>query len=514
MLSELKKEHGQLFEDSKIKNPKNMERLIEILSSFNLSSVKADIKGLAFEHFIHSYTRGIKNDLGQFFTPRHIVKMMVQFIKPQIGETIYDPFCGTGGMLIECYRYINQRISAKKDKNILRKNTLFGRDHTDVARIAMMNMIMFGDGHSNITRGDTFSLLGESKNKYDIVITNIPFSQETDHYQGYPVNPSGEKNGDSIAVQHCLASLKQNETSRAAIIVPIGFLFRDDLKNERDYILNNWNLERVIELSPKCFQPYTEQQTAVLFLSKINNKTISYFYFRVKNDGFSQDGYRVPLPGENDIDRTIDGQGGDQHHVSNYNENKFKKIDFLIQGKSFELHEIAKVTTGANNISPKTKPGDINNGTLPIMMVSDLAKHHIDYFLTESNYKLTKLAVQEKKPYLFPKETTLIATTGKASLKNHRALLAVNAYATSTLTGIESKKGKMHPYCLFYFFLHFDIEKITYDLGYPGITASVLQKIRIPNYSEKKQNIIIRRISEAIEFQQNLKIKHSEIINI
>lgn len=82
-----------------------MERLMELLSSFRLSSVRDDIKGIAFEHFIHSYTRGTNNDLGQYFTPRHIVRMMVHFLKPQIGETIHDPFCGTGGMLIECFRY-------------------------------------------------------------------------------------------------------------------------------------------------------------------------------------------------------------------------------------------------------------------------------------------------------------------------------------------------------------------------------------------------------------------------
>ena len=284
---------------------KNMERLIEILSSFRLSSVKEDIKGLAFEHFIHSYTRGTKNDLGQYFTPRHIVRMMVHFLKPQIGEIIYDPFCGTGGMLIECFRYINQHIKAPRDKQTLRKKTLFGRDNSSVARIAMMNMIMFGDGHSNIQQGDSYGLLGETKNRYDIVITNIPFSQKTDLYEGYPVMPRGEKNGDSIAVQHCLESLKMKETSRAAIIVPIGFLYKGELSQERKYIFDKWTLERIVELSPKCFQPYTEQQTAMLLISRQPRKK-TYDYYQVKNDGYSQDGYRVPLPGENDIDRAMD----------------------------------------------------------------------------------------------------------------------------------------------------------------------------------------------------------------
>ena len=513
MLSELQKEHGRLFEQTRIENPKNLERLVEILSSFRLSSVKADIKGLAFEHFIHSYTRGTKNDLGQYFTPRHIVKMMVHFLKPQIGETVYDPFCGTGGMLIECFRYINQRVDNPQDKQRLKEETLFGRDNSPVARIAMMNMIMFGDGHSNIKRGDSFVRLGETKNKHDIVITNIPFSQQTDFYEGYPVMPSGTKNGDSIAVQHCLESLKGKETARAAIIVPIGFLYKPQLSRERRYIFQNWKLEKVVELSPKCFQPYTEQQTAILLVKRAVGKTSSFFYYRIKNDGFSQDGYRVPLPGENDIDKTMDGQGGLEYLANQSGEFQFKNITPIVQRGEILLEEVADVTGGAGNISPKTKIGDVNNGVHPIMMVADLARNHIDYYLTESSYKLTDRAVVEKRPHLFSKNTILIPTTGKASLKNHRALLGIDAYATSTLTGIEAKEEKIHPFVLFYFFLNFDIEQITYDLGYPGITTSILRSVPIPNYSGRRRREIISRVKDAVELHKGFKAKHKEIIS-
>ena len=514
MLSELRKEHGKLFAQSKIENPKNMERLIEILSSFHLSSVNDDIKGLAFEHFIHSYTRGAQNDLGQYFTPRHIVRLMVQLLDPKIGEKIYDPFCGTGGMLIECFRYINQRTFDPEDLKILRQDTLFGRDLSDVARIAMMNMIMFGDGHSNIQRGNSFSMLGETKHEFDIVITNIPFSQSTDFYAGYPVVPSGEKNGDSVAVQHCLESLSQKSSSRAAIIVPIGFLYKDHVAGERRHILKNYNLQRVIELSPKCFQPYTETQTAVLLIHRKPKTHVSFIYNKVKNDGFSQDGYRVPLPGENDIDKAIDGESGIRVKIENLENNKFKKLYYIKSvDDCWELNEIAKVIAGTGRISPKTKLGDVNNGIHPIMMVADLAERHIDYCLTESSYKITDDAVLEKRPHLFPKLTTLIPTTGKASLKNHRALLGINSYATSTLTGIEARPNMIHPYCLFYYFLNFDIEHLTYDLGYPGITASTLKKCLIPNYNDKQQDEIIKKISNAIDNEIRLKKLHNEIVN-
>jgi len=227
-----------------------LERLIDILSSFRLSSVKEDIKGLAFEHFIHSNTCGTKNDLGQYFTPRHIVRMMVHFLNPKIGETIYDPFCGTGGILIEWFRYINQRISLPRHKAKLKEKTLFDRDNSNVARIAMMNMIMFGDGHSNIQQGDSYSMLGATKHKYDIVITNIPFSQTTDYIDGYPVHPSSKKNGDSIGGQHCLESVRDKPNGCAAIIVPIEFFYKPELAEEHKYISKHWKIKRCVELTP------------------------------------------------------------------------------------------------------------------------------------------------------------------------------------------------------------------------------------------------------------------------
>ena len=507
MFKELKREHSKLFEQTKIKNPKHMEKLMELLFSFRLSSVRNDIKGIAFEHFIHSYTRGTNNDLGQYFTPRHIVRMMVHFLKPQIGETIYDPFCGTGGMLTECFRYINQHIDNPGQKQTLKEKTLFGRDNSSVARIAMMNMIMFGDGHSNIKQGDSYALLGETKHKYDIVITNIPFSQETSFYESYPVINESGKNGDSIAVQHCLGSLKETETARAGIIVPIGFLYKKELRRERKYIFENWTLERVVELSPKCFQPYTEQQTAVLLINRAKRKSV-FPYYRVANDGYSQDGYRVPRSGENDIDKAMDDKGAVENPVCVEGNAPFKRLNLFVKRGHIMLGEIATITQGAGNISPKTKTVDVQDGVHPIMMVADLAKKHIDYCLDDSTYKLTDKAMEDKVPYLFSKNTILIPVTGKASLKNHRALLDLPAYATSTLVGIEAKANKIHPFCLFYFFLNFDIETLAYDLGYPGISPKIIAQIGIPNYTESEKQDIINRITNCVSLSKELNKSH------
>ena len=99
--------------------------------------------------------------------------MMAVLLDPQIGEKIYDPFCGTGGMLIECYKWIRKNITKKKDITKLNKKTLFGNDISfGTSQLAKMNMVLIGDGHSNISKKD--SLDSPIDSQYDCLITNIP----------------------------------------------------------------------------------------------------------------------------------------------------------------------------------------------------------------------------------------------------------------------------------------------------------------------------------------------------
>lgn len=509
MLESLRKAHSGLFHQVRIRRPQNMEKLVEILSSFRLSGVRDDIKGIAFEHFIHSYTQGTKNDLGQYFTPRHIIKMMVDYLRPQLGETVYDPFCGTGGMLIECFRYIQQHIETPAEKEYLCKKTIFGRDNSSVARIAMMNMIMFGDGHSNIEQGDSYNTL--EKNKHDIVIANIPFSQTTEYTEGYPVPPSSsQKNGDSIGVQHCLTSLKKNPNARAAIIVPIGFIHKNSLKAEREYLYNNFQIERIVELTPKCFNPYTEQQTAVLMLRQGNGKKAKPLYFNVRHDGFSQDGYRVPVPGNNDIDRVMEEEGGKNIEISVKDEWKYKKIFVLSRPGYARLNTMAFIR-GGDSISPKTMLHYTMGGESPIVMVADLSANHIDYCLDTFCAHINKFAIETRKPRLYLKNTIIIPSTGKAALLNHRALLDKPAYLTSTVTSITANEN-INPYYLFHWLLRWNAEDGTYDLGYPGLSPSTIGDILIPIVSESEENRIVANIADAVKKQREFKKIHRNIM--
>ena len=241
------------------------------------------------------------NDLGQYFTPRHIVEAMVHLVNPKFKETVCDPFCGTGGFLIESFNHIkgNSIIETEEDKKILTEQTLFGRDSTKVSTIAKKNMILHGDGHSNIEKLD--SLENVVDGKYNCIITNIPFSLKDVDYSHLYYNSIAKKNGDAICVLHCLKALK--EGGRMAVVVPEGFLFKKELKEVRKFLLSKANLELVVSLPQGVFQPYTGVKTDILYFTNAHKpvKQDGYFCFEVKNDGYSLDAHRRKVSGKNDI---------------------------------------------------------------------------------------------------------------------------------------------------------------------------------------------------------------------
>ena len=298
---------ADIFEQLQIQNPITLEKMIDHLDPLNLTDTNSDIKGDAFEYFLSKYTAKHNSDLGEYFTPRHIVRACVKLINPRLGEKIYDPFCGTGGMLIESFKYIH-RSMAHKPKNIdfLKRNTIYGNEITKNARITKMNMILMGDGHNNILKKD--SLSNPIHNKYDIVITNMPFAQTTTHGNQYDLPTS---NGNSICLQHCIKAIDGNRNGRAAIIVPDGLLENKQYTKLREYIFKKANVKNIVSLPHGVFSPYSNTvKTSILYLTNINQnkrqKQSHYWYFTVKEDGYSFTSQRRRIKGgKNDLDTFI-----------------------------------------------------------------------------------------------------------------------------------------------------------------------------------------------------------------
>lgn len=300
----------EIFTPLSIRNENILSEIMDKLDPLVLTDVDSDVKGDAFEYFLRAST-ATKNDLGEYFTPRHIVKTMVRLVNPQIGEKIYDPFCGTGGFLIESFRYIyNNMARTETNMETLRNKTVYGNEITNTARITKMNMILAGDGHSNIQMKDSLSKPIDGNtihNGFDIVITNMPYSQKTQYGYLYDI-PS--KNGDSICVQHCIKAVNSMaENGRMALVVPEGFLFRKDLSKTREYLLERCQLQSIISLPQGVFLPYTGVKTDIIYATKVNQKIKSsekkkdFWYFDVKSDGYTLDNHRRKLDTPSDLNK-------------------------------------------------------------------------------------------------------------------------------------------------------------------------------------------------------------------
>ncbi|MDR0220304.1 MAG: N-6 DNA methylase [Lachnospiraceae bacterium] len=299
----------EIFTQLTIRSEDILKEIMDKLDPLTLTDVDSDVKGDAFEYFLKE-SAATKNDLGEYFTPRHIVKTMVKLVNPQIGERIYDPFCGTGGFLIESFRHIWNTMP-RNDKTIemLKKETVFGNEITNTARITKMNMILAGDGHSNIHTKDSLAepVDGVNGDGYDVVITNMPYSQKTKYGNLYDMPSS---NGDSICVQHCMKAISStSENGRMALVVPEGFLFRRDLAKTRELLLKSCDLQSVISLPQGVFLPYTGVKTNIIYATKVNQnvktsqKRKDFWYFDVKSDGYTLDNHRRKLDSRSDLDK-------------------------------------------------------------------------------------------------------------------------------------------------------------------------------------------------------------------
>ena len=346
----------EIFTPLTIRDETILKEIMDKLDPLTLTDVDSDVKGDAFEYFLKAST-ATKNDLGEYFTPRHIVKTMVRLVNPKIGEKIYDPFCGTGGFLIESFRHIERNMGTGNAelKRILREETIYGNEITNTARITKMNMILAGDGHSNIHMQDSLAnptyidkikydekgnivrdadgnieYSSEYSGIYDVVLANMPYSQRTKHGNLYDL-PS--TNGDSICVQHCMKAINSaSDNGRMALVVPEGFLFRKDLAKTREYLLNHCELQSIISLPQGVFLPYTGVKTDIIYATKVNKKIKAsdkkkeYWYFDVKSDGYTLDNHRRKLETPSDLSKYEEYRKLDKDQAENMLKVGFESI--------------------------------------------------------------------------------------------------------------------------------------------------------------------------------------------
>ncbi|MBL7155067.1 MAG: N-6 DNA methylase, partial [Candidatus Portnoybacteria bacterium] len=303
----------QIFHGAKLLIPDEvtLKRTIEIIDTIEFSRLDTDIKGDLYESLLASIESA--GELGQFLTPRHIIRAIIEMVNPKIGETIFDPACGSAGFLITSYEWLKFKNSDSKnieerdgrkigygDKlnkeqwKFLTEKTFHGYDvDPEMVRLALMNLILHGVEGAHIRRKDTVAGAEDEEDlrKFDVVLTNPPFAGKVDKERIKPTLPVKSNKTQILFLGYVINSLKPN--GRAGIVLPEGTLFgtnKDD-KDIRRYLLENTKLEAVVSMPVGVFQPYAGVKTSFLVFrrkpsSKLNEKEKIWF-FDMKGDGSS-----------------------------------------------------------------------------------------------------------------------------------------------------------------------------------------------------------------------------------
>ena len=275
-------------------------------------SKRADIRGDVYEYLLGKLSTAGRN--GQFRTPRHIIKMMVELMNPQADDKIADPAAGTAGFLVEAAEYLQTRkkdeiFYTKENKHYFNNEMFTGYD-TDqtMLRIGAMNMLTHGVDNPNIDYHDSLSDQNTDKDEYSLILANPPFkgSLDYDTVSNDLLKVCKTKKTELLFLTLFLRMLKVG--GRCACIVPDGVLFGSSKahKSIRKVLVEDNNLEAVISMPSGVFKPYAGVSTAILIFTKTGNGgTDKVWFYDMTADGFSLDDKRTPVK-ENDIPDIIE----------------------------------------------------------------------------------------------------------------------------------------------------------------------------------------------------------------
>jgi type I restriction enzyme M protein len=305
----------------KINKPSLLIEAAKAIEAMKISQQNQDVQGDLYEYLLSKLTTA--KIAGQFRTPRHIIRMMVQMIAPQATERICDPAAGTAGFLVNAYQYILEQNTSKeileydedgmphhltgdllssKERDFLQTKGITGYDSDSgmtLLRIGSMNLMLHGINHPNFRYADTLSKGFDEEKQYDVVFANPPFKGAIDSSDVNPRLPTRYRKTELLFLHLFVRLLEMG--GRCAAISPDGVLFgstKAHVETRRKLIEEN-RLDAVISMPSGVFRPYAGVSTAVLIFTK-GDTTDRIWFYDMEHDGFSLDDKRQRVP-ENDI---------------------------------------------------------------------------------------------------------------------------------------------------------------------------------------------------------------------
>jgi type I restriction enzyme M protein len=284
--------------------------LRDIVNKINGIHFRASEEMHTLSHLYESMLREMRDaagDGGEFYTPRPVVRFMVQVMDPCLGETVLDPACGTGGFLVEAYDHIAPKVTSPDQRRALQRETLFGQEAKPLPyMLAQMNLLLHGLEAPRIAYGNTLDRrineIGHSE-RMDLILTNPPFGgeEEVGIKANFPPNMQTAETA-LLFLQYIMRKLRvagapvpgakpAARGGRAAVVVPNGTLFGDGISAViKEELLKEFRLHTIVRLPQGVFAPYTDIPANLLFFAR-GGPTDTIWY------------YELPLPSSNGVGR-------------------------------------------------------------------------------------------------------------------------------------------------------------------------------------------------------------------
>ena len=245
--------------------------------------------------------RDAAGDSGEFYTPRPVVRFMVEATDPRLGETILDPACGTGGFLVETYRHLEKQTDTVEKREILQEHSILGVEAKSLPfLLAQMNLLLHGHRAPRIDPGNALRFrlteIGEDQ-RINVILTNPPFGGEEE--AGILNNfPEDRRTSETalLFLQLIMRRLKRGGQGRAAVVAPNGTLFGDGISARiKADLLERFNLHTVVRLPEGVFAPYTDIPTNVIFFDTGGPTRSIWYYEQPRPEGRRKYSKTAPL---------------------------------------------------------------------------------------------------------------------------------------------------------------------------------------------------------------------------
>jgi type I restriction enzyme M protein len=255
---------------NKIDRPVLLAKVIEMVASENWYMMEGDLKGAIYESILEKNGQDRKSGAGQYFTPRALIKAMVDVTDPKITETVADPACGTGGFLLAAYEHMKPQSKEIAKQKFLKEHAFFGADNTPlVVTLASMNLYLHDIGTESSPIVCQDSLIDKSDKMFDVILANPPFgTRPQGSVEVYANRPEFVKTSDNQVnfLQHIMSIVRTN--GRVAVVLPDNVLTDGGATAKvREKLLKDFNLHTILRLPTGIFYA-NGVKTNVLFFEK------------------------------------------------------------------------------------------------------------------------------------------------------------------------------------------------------------------------------------------------------